>query len=179
MHDEQALLAAARQFEAEALAQIHMAYYRPLYRYIAFRVSDPVIAEDLASEVFTRLLRALHDGKAPRRTLRGWLYGVASHVVSDHFRSQHAQAIPLNEALPSREAGPPEAAEAILERESLSEALAELTEEQQQVIALRFGSGLPIREVAAVLGKTTGAVKQLQARAIAALSRALAGDDNQ
>ncbi len=74
----------------------------------------------------------------------------------------------------SQEIGPVEAAEASLAREDLRRAVADLTEEQQNVIALRFGHELPIQEVARALGKTEGAIKQLQARAIAALARKMA-----
>jgi RNA polymerase sigma-70 factor (ECF subfamily) len=175
VQDEVALLARARQFDMDALAQIHDGYYGPLFRYVAFRVSDRDAAEDLTSEVFTRFLSALRQRNAPDTTLRGWLYGVAAHVVSDHLRKRYrAPHVALDEAIVSHEAGPDEMAEAALTREDLKQAMADLTEEQQHVIALRFGRELPIQDVARTIGKTEGAVKQLQARAIAALARKLA-----
>lgn len=176
MQDELALLARARKLEADALSQVHEMYYAPIFRYVAFRVGDRTLAEDLTSEVFTRLLGALRDrtAPAPRNTLRGWLYGVAARVVSDYFRKRYrAPEVDLDESLVSREAGPAEAVEAMLTREDLKRAMAGLTEEQQNVLALRFGYDMPIQEVARTLGKTEGAVKQLQARAIAALARKL------
>ena len=174
MQDEAALLARARQFDTDALAQIHDSYYGPIFRYIAFRVSDRDVAEDLASEVFTRFLSALRQRTPPSSTLRGWLYGVAANVVSDHLRRRYrAPHVELDEPIASYDAGPAEVAEATLAREDLRLAMASLTEEQQHVIALRFGRELPIQEVARTIGKTEGAVKQLQARAIAALARKL------
>lgn len=174
MQDEAALLARARQFDTDALAQIHDSYYGPIFRYIAFRVSDRDVAEDLASEVFTRFLSALRQRNPPSSTLRGWLYGVAANVVSDHLRRRYrAPHVELDESLASHAAGPAEMAEATLAREDLRLAMAALTEEQQHVIALRFGRELPIQEVARTIGKSEGAVKQLQARAIAALARRL------
>lgn len=174
MQDEAALLKRARQLDTDALAQIHDTYYGPLFRYIAFRVSDRETAEDLTSEVFTRFLGALRQRNPPETTLRGWLYAVAANLVSDHMRKHYrAPQIALDEALISQAAGPAELAEATLAREDLKQAMAYLTEEQQHVIALRFGHELPIGEVARVTGKTEGAVKQLQARAIAALARTL------
>jgi len=174
VQDELHLLARARKLEADALSQIHDMYYAPIFRYVAFRVGDRTVAEDLASEVFTRLLSALRDRSAPQNTLRGWLYGVAARVVSDHFRKRYrAPEVELNESLVSREAGPAEIVEAMLAREDLKQAMTGLTEEQQNVLALRFGYDMPIQEVARTLGKTEGAVKQLQARAIAALARRL------
>jgi RNA polymerase sigma-70 factor (ECF subfamily) len=95
-------------------------------------------------------------------------------VVSDHHRqSYRAPQVELDESIASREAGPAEAVEAMLTRADLKRAMAKLTEEQQNVIALRFGYDMPIQEVARTMGKTEGAVKQLQARAIAALARKL------
>ena len=171
MQDEMALLARARTLDPDALTIIHATYYAPIFRYVAFRVGDRYVAEDLTSEVFTRLLSALRDRNAPQNTLRGWLYGVAARVVSDHHRQHYrAPQVELDESIVSREAGPAESVEALLTREDLKRAMAELTEEQQNVIALRFGYDMPIQEVARTLGKSEGAVKQLQARAIAALA---------
>lgn len=172
VQDELALLAHARTLDPDALAAIHDTYYTPIFRYVAFRVGDRQTAEDLTSEVFTRLLSALRDRSGPQNTLRGWLYGVASRVVSDHHRKRYrAPQVELDESIVSREAGPAEMVEAMLTRADLKQAMTRLTEEQQNVIALRFGYELPIQEVARMLGKTEGAVKQLQARAIAALAR--------
>lgn len=174
MQDEVALLKRARQFDTDALAQIHDLYYAPLFRYIAFRISDRDLAEDLTSEVFTRFLGALRQRNAPETTLRGWLYGVAAHVVSDHLRKRYrTKQVELDDTIVSGAAGPAELAELAATRADLRQAMTDLTEEQQHVIALRFGQELPIQEVARSIGKTEGAVKQLQARAIAALARKL------
>jgi len=175
VQDELALLARARKLDPDALAAIHDMYYAPIFRYVAYRVGDRDTAEDLTSEVFTRLLSALRDRNAPQNTLRGWLYGVAAHMVSDHYRRHyHSPQIELNESIVSKDAGPAETVEATLTREDLRRAIAELTEEQQNVIALRFGYDMPIQDVARTMGKSEGAVKQLQARAIAALARKMA-----
>ena len=180
VHDELTLLAKARAFDEEALAQIHDTYYGPIFRYIAFRVSDQTVAEDLTGEVFVRLLSALRDRTAPQKTLRGWLYRVAYFVVSDYYRIQYRQEeVPLDEELSdgrelSGDAPDPAAVVSSKMRwEEVGQALEHLTHDQREVIALRFGQELPIREVADLMDKSEGAVKQLQARAVAALSRHL------
>ncbi len=174
MQDELALLAHARQLDPEALGLIHETYYAPIFRYVSFRVGDRETAEDLTSEVFTRLLTALRDRTAPQNTLRGWLYGVAARVVSDHHRRAYrAPQIELDESLASDEHDPADIVEGKLTQEMLQRAMTELTEEQRHVLSLRFGSNMPIQDVARTLGKTEGAVKQLQARAVAALTRKL------
>jgi len=174
VQNELALLDRARKLDIDALAQVHDLYYEPIFRYVAFRVGNREVAEDLTSDVFTRFLTALRERKAPNTTLRGWLYGVAANVVSDHHRKHYrAPQVQLDEAMVSQERGPEEAAEASLVRADLRRAMAGLTDEQQDVLALRFGHEMPIQEVARTLGKTEGAIKQLQARAIAALARKL------
>lgn len=174
MQDELTLLARARQLDPEALGRIHETYYTPIFRYVSFRVGDRETAEDLTSEVFTRLLTALRDRNAPQNTLRGWLYGVAARVVSDHHRKAYrAPQTELDESLASDDHDPADIVEGKLTQETLQRAMNDLTEEQRHVLSLRFGSEMPIQEVARTLGKTEGAIKQLQARAVAALARKL------
>jgi RNA polymerase sigma-70 factor (ECF subfamily) len=128
----------------------------------------------LTSEVFVRLLDAVRDRHAPQKTLRGWLYSVASHIVTDYHRKQYRnQEIALVETIESEVSSPAEQTIKKQTLEALSEAINELTEEQQDVIALRFGYEMPIKEVAEIIGKSEGAVKQLQARAGAALARGM------
>jgi RNA polymerase sigma-70 factor (ECF subfamily) len=172
--DELTLLAGVRRLDPQALAEVHNTYYPAIFRFIAFRVGQQEVAEDLTSEVFLRLLSAVRDRHAPQNTLRGWLYGVASRVVADHHR-QHYRAIQRAVDPPSTDdlADPVATVYRQETLDSLYRAMSELTEEQRDVIAMRFGMDMPIREVANALGKSEGAVKQLQARAIAALSHRL------
>ena len=174
VQDDLTLLARARQLDSEALTLIHETYYSSIFRYVAFRVGDHATAEDLTSEVFTRLLSALRDKSAPQNTLRGWLYGVAARVVSDHHRQTYrAPQVELNEELVSADHDPADIVGRKLTQENVKRAMQALTEEQRHVLSLRFGADLPIQEVARTLGKSEGAIKQLQARAVAALARQL------
>jgi RNA polymerase sigma-70 factor, ECF subfamily len=172
--DDQLLLNRVRALEPEALTQVHNTYYVPIFRYVFLQVGDMATAEDLTSEVFIRLLKALRDHTTPRNTLQGWLFSVANIVVKEHFRKQYrARQISLDDSLPSAGAGPDQIMETELVNQKLQAAVTELTEEQRQVIALRFGYEMPIESVAQTLGKSVGAVKMLQARAIASLTRIL------
>jgi len=174
LQDELTLLAGVQKRDPEALAQVHDTYYPAIFRYIAFLVGDHATAEALTSEVFTRLLLAVDERSAPKNTLRGWLYRVAANVVADHHRVNYrVKQVELDERIQSNAAGPADAASGKQLLADLSEALTELTEDQQDVISLRFGYEMAIKDVAQVMGKSEGAVKQLQARAVAALSRIL------
>lgn len=144
-----------------------------MYRYLLYRTDDKGVAEDLSSEVFMRLLDALHAGKGPD-TLPAWLFGVANHLAADHFRRQARRPqVGLSDDLPAPEAGPEGQASAGLEMAWVHAALRELTDEQQHVLALRFGEGRSVAEAAALMEKSVTAVKQLQFRAVAALRRKL------
>ena len=172
VQDELILLNRARSLDQAALTEIHDTYYVPVYRYIAFRVDEQETAEDLTSEVFTRLLSALRDHTAPQKTIRGWLFSVASRVVKDYYRKKYRyRQTVLDESVPSAGDSPDKKVDKMLTNEDLRQAITHLTEDQQQIIALRFGYEMSIRDVAQTTGKSEGAVKMLQARAIATLSR--------
>lgn len=176
VHDEQTLLMRARALDKEALAHIHDQYYQPVYRYLTFRVSDPQTAEDLASEVFTRFLGALRDRGTPPNTIRGWLFGAAQNVLKEHYRKQRRMNwTELDESIAGEGSSPEQRVADQMSKEQLRAALAELTPEQQEVLALRFGFGLAVREVAETVNKSEGSVKMLQVRAIGALARRLQG----
>jgi RNA polymerase sigma-70 factor (ECF subfamily) len=179
--DEEQLLAGARRLDRAALAQIHDCFYEMIYRYARYRTSDAQSAEDAASQVFARLLDALHQGRSPRSSLRGWLFGTASHVVNDHCRRRYRMEQENLDDWASEPAGEETNPEAHLERRfsrrDVRAALQELTPEQQHVLALRFGQDLSHKEVAALVGKSEGAVKLLQLRGLRSLRRLLERDE--
>lgn len=164
----------AQALEREALAAIYDEYHPLIYRYVYRRVGEVETARDLAAGVFQRMLLAFEAARGPDRHLRAWLYRSAHNAVVDYYRRQeHRQHLPLKEDLIDGEASPAREAERQMTAERIRQALVTLTPEQQQVIVLKFLEGLSNKEVAAILGKTEGAVKSLQHRALAALERAL------
>ncbi len=178
MQEELSLLDRARALDEDALTEIHNRYYAAVYRYISFRINDQQTVEDLTSEVFTRLLSALRDRHAPQNTIRGWLFGAASRVVKEQYRRQkRAQIVTLDETVPGQSISPEQMVGKTMSLDQLRQALVDLTEDQQHVLALRFGEGMPIKEVAKLVDKSEGSVKMLQARAIAALTRMMKGSE--
>ena len=172
MHDEMKLLHRVRSLDQEALAEVHNRYYDSIYRYIAFRVNDAQTAEDLTSDVFLRFLNAVRDKSAPQNTLRGWLYGVASHVLKEKKKKKKRDSFTLlHDDIPTSEQSLDSQVDEILQNENLQAVMNGLTDDQQNVLALRFGFGMPIQEVADTMGKSEGSIKMLQARAIAAISQ--------
>lgn len=172
--DDAQLLARARSWEMEALAEIYDRYSPLLYRYAMRWLDDEILAEDCVAEVFSRFLYALHDGGGPRRHLKAYLFRMAHNWIMDHFRQQSGVALTLEETLWRDNASDVETR--VLARQQQAKvraALRRLTPEQQQVIVLRFLEGWSHAEIAVLLRKSVGAVKALQHRALAALRRHL------
>jgi RNA polymerase sigma-70 factor (ECF subfamily) len=178
LEDELILLNRARALDQDALSQIHERYYTRVYRYIDYRVQNVQSVEDLTSEVFIRFLKAIRDHHAPPNSIEGWLVGVAKNVVKEHYRRKRRDDWSfLGEDEASSLPTPAEAVDTNLMNEELREAMKALTEEQQQVLALRFGFEMPIKQVAEAMQKSEGSIKMLQVRAVASLTRILRGSE--
>ncbi|GAB4577296.1 MAG: hypothetical protein Fur0022_00270 [Anaerolineales bacterium] len=169
------LIQRAQQGNQEALATIYDTYYPVIFRYIYYRVSDQECAEDLAAEVFVRMLERIDHYEVRGRPFLAWLYTIAHHLVVDHYRQQsEVNLMPLEEALVAGDGFQPvQVAERLLNQECLSKMLTHLTEEQRQVILLKFIEEYEVAEIAEIMGKQERSIRSLQHRALAALHRAL------
>lgn len=174
MQEEHDLIRRAQDYDPIAFGEIYERYYSGVYKYIYYRVGEQSLAEDVTMEVFAKAMESI-DGFAFRGVpFSAWLYRIASNLVVDHFRRQPNQpAISLEEKLVSAVEHPALQLDEEFSHFVLRAALSELTDDQQQVIILKFVDGLSNLEVAQILGKTEGAVKSLQHRALAALGRVL------
>jgi len=168
---EQELLTQAGQFDSCALAEIYDIYSPRLYRYAMRLLGDDCAAEDCVSETFSRFLKALQAGKGPRDYLQAYLFRTAHNLVVDHYRRQ-SPTEDLDEDLPQAETTE-SVAEDNLRQNRVRAALHKLTEDQQQVVALKFLEGWENEEIAHALHKPIGAVKSLQHRALAQLQKIL------
>jgi RNA polymerase sigma-70 factor (ECF subfamily) len=174
--EEDRLMGRARRGDKTALSTIYQDYFSPVYNFIRLRVSDQQQADDLTSDVFVKLMTAFRDGKAPRQSLRGWLFRVARNVLYDYYgtgKSYTEEA--LEEWVPaSREDTDPEiallqAADSVRVRQAMQR----LPLEQQEVLVLRFAQALSVEETADIMGKNINTVKSLQFRAVNALRQRL------
>ncbi len=170
--DGQQELKNLRELDVQTIGAVYDQYFSEVYRYVLYRIGDQTLAEDIASDVFMRLLEAVQDGRPPQTSLKGWLIGTASHAVTDHLRRKYRRPEEeISESMPDR--GPSITAE-VDQREQnriVNDAYTQLTPEQQHVLALRFGQGYSLEETAATMNKNVNAVKALQFRALAALQR--------
>ena len=171
-YNEPHALDGLRKLDAQAIGAIYDQYFSEIYRYIRYRLNDDAAAEDIASDVFMRLLEAAQKKQGPQTSLKGWLMATASNAVNDHLRRQYRRPVEtLSESMP--DGGPSVHSEVDLREQSraMQNAYAQLTSEQQHVLALRFGQGYSLEETATYLKKNINAVKALQFRALAALQR--------
>ncbi len=171
MIPEQELLTKAGQFNTRALTEIYDLYSPRLYRYAMRLLGDDCAAEDCVSETFSRFLKALQAGKGPRDYLQAYLFRTAHNLVVDHYRRQPLTE-ELTDDLPNVE-DTENAAEHNLNQNRVRSALHKLTEDQQQVVSLKFLEGWENDEIACALHKPVGAVKSLQHRALAQLQKFL------
>ena len=165
-------LVGLQKADAQAVSAIYDQFFSEVYRYIRYRVDDDSTAEDIASDVFVRLLEAARKNNGPQSSLRGWLIATASNAVNDYLRKQYRRPqSELTEELPDTSSNVSAEVDAREERQVVRTAYAQLTDEQQHVLALRFGQGFSLEETATQLNKNVNAVKALQFRALASLQR--------
>ena len=160
----------AAQKDPRRFAELYENNFERVYAFIARRARNRDLAEDLTSEVFHKALAALPNFDWRGIPFAAWLLRIAANVLSDHWK------------LAAREAteDPPEIGvdhdfEESLHRARLFRRVERLPADQQRVIVMRFAEGRSIREIAHDLGRTEGAIKQLQFRGLETLRADLAG----
>jgi RNA polymerase sigma-70 factor (ECF subfamily) len=165
-----------QQRNASAWAEVYDSHYRKLYLYSYARTGNEAVASDLASKVFLEAVEGIDRYVYRGRPLLAWLYRIARNVVADHMRAREREMRALERAASGGPGLDPGPAAFVAEREDLLAALRQLTEEQQQVIALRFYAGFETAEIARIMERTERAVYSLEARALASLRRLLGPD---
>ena len=174
---EELLIQRAQRGEHEALKEIYQQYYKQIYTYIYFRVSNEAVTQDLTAEVFVRMVSHIKKYSYQQRSLLAWLYTIARNLVTDHFRAnKKVSSLPLTDELMGQDRPPDDLAQQQITQQQIAQVLTRLTEEQRQVVLLRFMEGYRLHEVASQLGKSEGAIKALQHRALATLRRLLIQD---
>ncbi len=171
--DERDLIRRAQEGEREAFAELYDRHYLAIYNYFYYRLGDRETAEDLTADLFVRMVEKIDRYRDRGRPFLAWLYTIARNLLTDHYRRRRGEAVPLDDLPLSDGKNPPTEVEHRLAVDCLHRALRHLTADQQQVIINRFLEKRSINKVAGLLGKTEGAVKAMQHRALAALRRAI------
>ena len=155
LQDEAALVEQARR-DPNAFAALYHRYLTPLYRYLYRRLENAHDAEDLTAQVFTEALEGLVSYRE-RGKFVAWLFTIAHHRLTDFYR-QHVPAT-LDDDLPSVEPDLLSVIETNDDRSRIASLLAQLDDEKQELLRLRFAAGLSFAEIAALEGRREAAVK--------------------
>ena len=171
------LVSRAQEGDRDALEELYLIHFDRIYGYLHMSVGNRHDAEDLTTQTFLKMLESIGRFRWRSAPFSAWLFRIAHNLAMDHFRAGRRWQLeeqppePPGSEEPSAEQGAFEA----IGRESMLELIERLSDEQKQVLTLKFVFSFSNREVAAILGKTEGAVKSLQHRALVSLQKQLAG----
>jgi RNA polymerase sigma-70 factor (ECF subfamily) len=169
---EERLLIEAAQLDPAKFGDLYEIHFERIYAFIARRVRDRDTAEDLTSDVFHKALAGLRNYESRGAPFAAWLIRIAANAVADQYK-RAAREAPGSEAA-SEPAAQPDL-EATEHRAHLFRLVSQLPDDQRQVIFQRFVEQRSIREIAQQFGRSEGAVKQLQFRAIQNLRARMEG----
>jgi RNA polymerase sigma-70 factor, ECF subfamily len=172
--DESALVKAA-QLEAEAFAALYDRYVQRLYHYCYHRTNNVHDAEDLTAQTFLAALEALPDYRQDGH-FAAWLFTIARNKVVDYYR--RTPNLPLDDSMAQPFLSDlAMEAEISQQKEGLLRALRALTEEEQELIRLRYVAELPFAEIAKSLRKSEDAIKKRMYRLLARLKSVVEAED--
>jgi RNA polymerase sigma-70 factor (ECF subfamily) len=165
----------ARLGDAEAFGQLYDHYHGSVYRVIYGQTRSTPLTEDLTADTFFRALRGIRRFTLDAALFPAWLFRIARNLVIDHFKKSRTRLEQVQDMSRHEDLADDADAElvALLNRERVRTALAELPTGQRRVIELRFLGELSTSEVADLLDTTEGAVKQLQLRGLRNLARTM------
>jgi RNA polymerase sigma-70 factor (ECF subfamily) len=169
-----ALVELARGGDSEAFGQLYDHYQGSVYRFVFYRTRSQSLAEDLTSETFLRALRNMSGFRWQGKDFGAWLMTIARNLCTDHFKAGRTRLELTTEDMGLHDdatEGPENAVLAGLTNEVLLDGLRQLSDEQRDCLIMRFLQGLSIAETAEVLGRSEGAVKQLQLRGVRNLAK--------
>jgi RNA polymerase sigma-70 factor, ECF subfamily len=169
-----ALVELARTGDSEAFGLLYDHYQPAVYRFLFYRTRSVQLAEDLTSETFFRALRSMNNFRWQGKDFGAWLMTIARNLATDHFKAGRTRLELTTEDMSAHDdatEGPEAAVLAGLTNEVLLTALKSLPDEQRDCLIMRFLQGMSIAETAAVLGRSDGAIKQLQLRGVRNLAK--------
>jgi RNA polymerase sigma-70 factor, ECF subfamily len=169
-----ALVELARTGDSDAFGLLYDHYQPSVYRFLFYRTRSVQLAEDLTSETFFRALRSMNNFRWQGKDFGAWLMTIARNLATDHFKAGRTRLELTTEDMSAHDdatEGPEAMVLAGLTNEVLLAALKSLPDEQRDCLIMRFLQGMSIAETAAVLGRSDGAIKQLQLRGVRNLAK--------
>jgi len=168
-----ALVERAQQGDRAALEELYLLHFDRIYSYLHMSVGNRHDAEDLTTQTFLKMLESIGKFKFQSAPFSAWLFRIAHNLAMDHFRAARRWQPEEEVPEPPGDAEPSAEAQALqsIGRQSMLELIEDLSPEQQQVLTLKFVFNFPNGDVATILGKTEGAIKSLQHRALVSLQK--------
>ena len=166
------LVVQAIQGNVEAFGELYTYHVKKIYRYVYYNVHNTTGAEDITQEVFLKAWKAIKSCKGKEKTFSSWLYRIAHNLIIDRLRKSQKQSSHEAE-LPEDIRDTSDGMEISLENRDLLKVIELLPPNQRQVIIMKFIDEMDNREIAETLGKSTGAIRILQMRALEALRQNL------
>jgi RNA polymerase sigma-70 factor (ECF subfamily) len=168
------LIHKAKKADPDVVVELYERYQLRVFRYLYYQIGDQQTAEDLTSEVFIRMINALHDYNQEKFSFQAWLFRIARNLSIDHFRRTNIRMdVRLDENQIATHDDPLDLVEQGLTSEQLGRALGRLSANQRDVVIMRFVNGMSIREVAEVMNKSQDSIKGLQRRGLLVLREIL------
>jgi len=163
----------------EAFGELYGIYLDRIYRYVFYQLREKMAAEDLTEEIFLKAWRAIDSYKGKGQAFSSWLYRIAHNHVIDEFRSRRKQLVSLETEMEiaTEVAEPQQEMEKKLAEQEMLRLISCLPQKQKQVIILKFVEGLDNREIGQITGKSQGAIRISQMRALTALRQRLDGEN--
>ncbi len=155
----------------QAMADIYDRYSPSLFRYAFRLLGENQAAEDCVAETFSRFLSAIQNGSGPDEHLQAYLYRIAQNWVTDQYRKNFRREAELPANLHDNGEDMLDMTAQVIETQQVRTALSQLTQEQRQVVMLKYVEGWENAEIAVAMDKPIGSVKALQHRAIGALRK--------
>jgi RNA polymerase sigma-70 factor (ECF subfamily) len=169
------LVERAQKGDRGALEELYLVHFDRIYSYLHMSVGNRHDAEDLTTQTFLKMLESIGKFRWRTAPFSAWLFRIAHNLAMDHFRAnrrwQPEEDVP--EPDPGEESAAEEEALESIGRKSMLDLIENLSHEQQQVLTLKFVFNFSNGDAATILGKTEGAIKSLQHRALASLQRQL------
>jgi RNA polymerase sigma-70 factor (ECF subfamily) len=170
------LVEQAQAGDRSALEQLYLIHFDRIYGYLHMSVGNRHDAEDLTTQTFLKMLESIGKFRWRSAPFSAWLFRIAHNLAMDHFRARRRWQPEEEVPEPPGSEEPSAEMEAMqsIGRQSMMELIERLSPEQRQVLTLKFVFNFPNSEVATILGKTEGAIKSLQHRALASLQKQIA-----
>lgn len=161
----------ARLGDRDAFGKLYQYYVDRIYRFCYFRTNQKKEdAEDLTADVFVKAWEKLATFR--KGSFQAWLYMIARNTIIDHYRSTHQQ-VQLHEEIPDEKESLVDMVATTLEVSRVKKCMKYLTDEQQEIIVLKYVEDVSQKEIAAIVGKSEEAVRALSSRAIGKLRELL------